>query len=351
MPKKTTPGPHGTIWSEGVHHVFVDQKPARVKVTQATIPEAYNKFKDEIEAHNGIQIGIDHIPDDLLDKYPILAKLDPHNVGVIREVETDGNRVYATRTEHTNPLIAELYRNGELTDYSVVASSNLDVAEGDDADYIFNSFKTIRRMDYVDEGGCQACKVGSVPDDLILTAKLSMEVDKLTNEENTQNEIEQTEETTSIENTSEETNTQQEQEQEQTEETKEVEYVTKEAFDTVITQLKDLFKTPAEDVKVEARLADLEKKNQELELEAQKNGIETKINKKISEGTVIPAMKEGLLQAGLSMKEEDFDKHLDTYKEKLVDMEQHGHLEAGNSTDEYTFETYKKRRENIYNDI
>lgn len=71
-----------------------------------------------------------------------------------------------------------------------------------------------------------------------------------------------------------------------------------------------------------------------MDLKAKKAEITQKINQKISEGTVIPAMKEGLLQAGLAMKEDEFNKHLATYKKKLWDPEQHANLEAGDSGSE-----------------
>lgn len=353
---KPTPGPPGTIWSDGIHHVFYRGKPARVKVPQYTIPTAFKVFQDEIQANGGITLGYDHIPKEVLEEYPILKELNPHDVGQITEIGTDGERIYATKSEHTNPLIAELHSQGKLPAFSVVAPADLSPCETEDADYVFNNFKSIDRMDYVKKGGCLPCKVGAVPD-VMLTAKLSMEVDNLTDQENneqnenTNDETNTTTQTNQNEGTGEGgENTQNEGTQTEGEGTQDKpEYVTKEVFDTAIGEIKDLLKTTSDDTKMEARLADLEQENKEAKLEAQKAVIGSKIDTKIKEGTVIPAQREGLLQAGLSMKDEDFDKHLATYKEKIVDMEQHSHLEAGNSgTNNYSKDDFAKDYEAAY---
>lgn len=329
MTTKKTPGARGTIWSEGIHHVWVNGKPARVRVPQYTIQDTYQQFQDEIQRNGGIPIGIDHIPDDLLEQYPILNKLDPQNVGRITEVKSDGNRIYATKSEHTNSEIAELYSKGELTDYSVVARMFADIDEADDADYVFNNFKRIKRMDYVDEGGCTACKVGSVPDDLILTAKLSMEVDKLTDEpkkkdepivddpklDNPKNDDEPKKDDPKIDDPK------VDEPVDDPVEPVEPVYVTQEAFDTAIGELKTLI--TSEPTEIEARLA-------EMELRATKAEIKAKVDLKVQEGKIKPAQVTGLIEAGLAMKPEDFDKHLGTYTETVVDLEQHS-IHANNS--------------------
>lgn len=335
----------GTIWSEGVHQVFVDKKPARVKVTQATIPDSYKAFQHLIDENGGIQIGIDHIPDELVSQYPILEKLDPLNVGMIKEVQTDGNRVYATKTEHTNPLIAELYSNGELTDFSVVASISADVNEGDDADYVFNNFKTIKRMDYVDEGGCQACKVGMVPDGMVLTARLSIKEEDNLTDENTQNETETTEENTTnenMENTSEETQT-----EETTETTEEPKFVTQEQLDEKFNEIKNLItENQTTEAPIEARLAEVEKDNNELKLEAKKAKIEPIIDNAIKQGKILPVDREMFLQAGLSAEDVDkWKKGLDK-RETVVDLDEKSkHLKAGNSGEKLSMEDMRTARQ------
>ena len=99
----------GIIWSSGDHHVFVDDKPASVHVPKDTIKKTFQLFQDEITSNGGITLGIDHIPDELLNQYPILKKMDVLNVGKITEISHDDKKIYATKSEHTNPIIAELY--------------------------------------------------------------------------------------------------------------------------------------------------------------------------------------------------------------------------------------------------
>jgi len=125
-------------------------------------------------------LGIDHIPEELIKQFPILEKLDPLNVGRILEIQTDGERIYATRSEHTNPLVAELHARGELPMYSVVAPFTAKPCPTGKADLVLDQFTGIKRTDYVEEGGCRDCKVGAVPEDMIITAKLSMEDSTMT---------------------------------------------------------------------------------------------------------------------------------------------------------------------------
>lgn len=177
-----SPGAKGTIWKPGVHSVFVDGKPTRVFASKETIPETYETWKRTIDEGGGITLGIDHIPEELIAQFPILKKLDPLNVGRILEIQTDGTHIYATRSEHTNPLVAELHARGELPAYSVVAPFTAKPCPSGKADLVLNRFTGIKRTDYVEEGGCRDCKVGAVPEDMIITARLSMEDSNMTGE-------------------------------------------------------------------------------------------------------------------------------------------------------------------------
>lgn len=172
----------GIIWSDGIHHVYADKKPVSLQVPKETIPETFQIFQDEIDRNGGITLGLDHIPDELLKQYPILKKLDVLNVGKITEISHDDHRIYATKSTHTNPLVAELYLNGELPAYSVVADSKVTKCPTGQADFVLKKFKNIKRTDYVDEGGCQDCKTGIVPKDIVITAKLSMEAEIMAND-------------------------------------------------------------------------------------------------------------------------------------------------------------------------
>ncbi|CAI4043374.1 prohead maturation protease [uncultured archaeal virus] len=186
QPPPMSPGAKGTIWKAGIHGVWVDNKPTRVFAPQYTIPETYELWNKAIEENGGITLGIDHIPEELKKQYPILVKLleagelDPHNVGRILEIQTDGEAIYATRSEHTNPLVAELHARGELPAFSVVAPFTASPCETGKADLVLDRFTGIKRTDYVNEGGCVDCKVGALPENMILTARLSTEDSNMT---------------------------------------------------------------------------------------------------------------------------------------------------------------------------
>lgn len=335
----------GTIWSEGIHQVYVDGKPAKVKVPQYTIPETFKVFQAEIEKKGGITLGIDHLSKEILAENPILEKLNLLDVGKIRKIGTDGSRIYALETEHSNPLVDNLYSNNELPDYSVVGPILADVNEGDDADYVFNNFKTIKRADYVGEGGCSPCKVRDVPDNLVMTAKLSIKEEDNLTDENTQNETETTEENTSnenMENTSEETQT-----EETTETSEEPKFVTQEQLDEKFNEIKNLItENQTTEAPIEARLAEVEKNNRELKLEAKKAKIEPIIDNAIKEGKILPVDREMFLQAGLSAEDVNkWKKGLDK-RETVVDLDEKSkHLKAGNSGEKLSMEDMRTARQ------
>jgi hypothetical protein len=342
----------GTIWSEGIHQVYVDGKPAKVKVPQYTIPETFKVFQAEIEKNGGITLGIDHLSKEVLAENPILEKLNLLDVGKIKRIGTDGSRIYALETEHSNPLVDNLYSNNELPDYSVVGPILADVNEGDDADYVFNNFKTIKRADYVGEGGCSPCNVGNVPDNLVMTAKLSIkEEDNLTNK---------------IEITQEELDTLKEKEQNFDElqkkyddgltlynkGKKEFEDLQKEEQDLreqllPIWNDKEINASKSEKTKeIEAKLAGLEKESKELKLEAKKAKIEPIIDKAIEQGKILPVDREMFLQAGLSAEDVDkWKKGLDK-RETVVDLDEKSkHLKAGNSGEKLSMEDMRTARQ------
>lgn len=178
---KSQPGGRGTIWAAGLHKPYVNDKPAKLYVPEETIPQAFQVMQEKIKSEGGIPLGIDHIPNHLLNAFPILKKLNLDDIGKATEIRTDGKRIYATKSEHTNPIIAELYARGDLPAYSIQASFDSADCPTGQADYVLKGIKDIKRIDYVNEGACKACKVGAVPDDMILTAKLSTEEKEMAN--------------------------------------------------------------------------------------------------------------------------------------------------------------------------
>ncbi len=313
----------GTLWTSGLHHVYVDDEPARVFVPQYTITDTFNKFKQTIDREGGITLGLDHIPPDLLEDYPILKKLDPLNVGKVTQVQTDGERIYATQTEHSNPIVRELYEKGDLPAYSVVASTTASPCENGKADYVFEHFNKIERMDYVDEGGCKDCKVEQLPDDLILTARLStehMEEDSVTKEEIDAQATEETQEVEEVvadaQTDNEELETQVEpevtEEPEMEPEITEPRYVTQEVFDKAISGLKDLIVT--EPAKMEAKLAT-------LELEAKKARVTPIVEHAIKEGRILPVDKDLFIAQGVELEDDQEFKEMMAKRPVIVELE------------------------------
>lgn len=347
-----SPGAKGTIWKPGTHSVFVDGKPTRVFAPKETIPETYETWKRTIDEGGGITLGIDHIPEELIKQFPILKKLDPLNVGRILEIQTDGESIYATRSEHTNPLVAELHARGELPAYSVVAPFTAKPCPTGKADLVLNRFTGIKRTDYVEEGGCHDCKVGAVPEDMIITAKLSMEDSNMAgeNEGNEGNnatgegagEGNQAQGQGEGNNSGNEGNQQQAQGtgagegegggQEGNQEGESQEEfpgaarleVLEKGMATVTNALKDIgeFMNSFKEKGIEASLPEKYKerldKIPELEMEAKKAPIAFAIDKAIEAGKVLPIDREMMITAALADK--DFD--LAKFKTMLANRQQ-----------------------------
>jgi hypothetical protein len=164
----------GRIWSAGMHHVFVNDEPARVYVPEETIMNTFNSVRELINREGRMPIGIDHLSNDVLADNEILAKMNLLDVGGVSKVGTDGQSIYILDSEITNQQIRELNSQGALPSYSIVGGMDAKPCPTGQADYVVNSID-VERVDIVEEGGCQVCKVGAQPDNLILTSKKSME--------------------------------------------------------------------------------------------------------------------------------------------------------------------------------
>lgn len=341
----SSPGPSMKIWGTGIHNVYVNDEPSRVKVTPETIPDTFQVFQDELEKNDGITIGVDHIPKELLTEYPTLAKLNLLDVGKITEIGYNEDSIYATKSEHTSPLVAELYAQGELENVSIVAPIIGEPCEDEDADYLLKGFKGIKRTDYVDEGGCRSCKTGLVPDDLVLTAKLAMEEDNVTEGNNKEGTA-----GNPAEGSGEGTEGNPGEEGEGTQSTNvegtpegEPTYITKKEFNEGMTELKDLITSTAGNTEeVKAGLS-------KFELKAKKAEIGAKIDAKMKDGFITPAMKGGVMMACLALKDteektadEQVDTMLASFTEKVWNPEQQSR--PGSGSDE-KFDYHKAKKE------
>ena len=151
------------FWTHGSMNLFVNNKPAHVYIPESNVKEAYDNLQSRLSEEGSIPIGIDHLPDNILEANPILAKLDLLNVGNITKIEYANDTITIVEAELTNPLIKGLYEAGELDMVSIVATSNVSECP-QDYDYIVNH-TDITRVDIVEKGACAACNIPKPHDD------------------------------------------------------------------------------------------------------------------------------------------------------------------------------------------
>lgn len=168
---KTKP-PNGMIWSAGIHHVYVDNKPARVHVPQYTVLDTFNTLTSKLRSEGSVKFGVDHLPTEYFKDNKILAKMNLHDVGEIEKVVYDGEAIYIQESELTNSEIQRLHEAGELPAYSIVGVMEASPCPTERADYVVDKI-TIDRVDFVEEGGCVECKTGIEPGEILITSKKS----------------------------------------------------------------------------------------------------------------------------------------------------------------------------------
>jgi hypothetical protein len=167
---ETSNSPDGRFWSKGIHHVYVDDKPARVYVPGDTLMDTFRSAQRKMKDEGKLKLGIDHLGDEILRDNQILDKMNLLDVGVVERIGMDGDSLYILESSVTDPKIKELHGEGELPAYSVVGSMTAKPCPTDKADYVLDTLN-VERIDFVEEGGCQSCTVGATPDTLILTSK------------------------------------------------------------------------------------------------------------------------------------------------------------------------------------
>ena len=165
-------GPQGAIWTTGLHHVYVDDHPARVFVPQHTIYDTFEDLRHTLEREGSVGFGVDHLPPELFEDNQILKKMDLHNVGRFGKVAFDGDSIHILESELTNPVIQDLHERGELPAYSIVGAMEASPCPDERADYVVDRVR-IERVDFVEEGGCVECKTTSLPGEILITSKKS----------------------------------------------------------------------------------------------------------------------------------------------------------------------------------
>ena len=293
-------------------HLWVDNKPAKVYVPEDNVKTTYEILQSRLSKEGSIPIGIDHLPDDILEANPILAKLDLLNVGNITKIQYANDTIKIAEAEFTNPLIQDLYEKGELDMVSIVANSTTSECPRGDYDYIIDT-TDITRVDIVEKGACKECTIPkpTASDETVVYARYSIHT------------TEEKEEETMSENLTKE----------------DIKAIFDECIDAKVAPMQEQIDTllkasaseladpatdPAKDdtivKEMEARIAEL-----------QKETATAKVDSLIAAGKILPAQKESAVE--LCAKDaEHFEAY---YKEApvLIDLNTKKSLLAGNSNE------------------
>ena len=167
------------IWTRGPMHLWVDNEPAKVYVPKENIKSTYEQLQSRLSKEGSIPIGIDHLPDNIIEANPILAKLDLLNVGNITKIQYADDTIRIVEAELTNPQILALYEAGELDMVSIVANSTTSECPRGDYDYIIDT-TDITRVDIVEKGACQTCTIPkpTASDETVVYARYSIQTNR-----------------------------------------------------------------------------------------------------------------------------------------------------------------------------
>jgi len=291
------------FWTHGDMDLFVNNEPAHVYIPKSNVKEAFDKVQSRLSKEGSIPIGIDHLPDNIIEANPILAKLDLLNVGEITEIEYADDTITIVEAELTNPLIRTLYEKGELDMVSIVATSNVSECPND-YDYIVNH-TDITRVDIVEKGACSTCNIPKPHnDEPVVYARYSIKEEEIMAEDALTAEAVQEIIQTALN-------------------------PIKEQLDKQNKRLDDLEanagensnegeETNNEDEEVKARLA-----------EAKTEIAKAKVQMAITSGKLYPAEEESMIELCAS-NSEAFDKLMES-RPVIVPLEQRMSIMAGNS--------------------
>ncbi len=148
------------IWTKGKLELFLNNEPQEVYVTRESVHDTYKDLQSTLTNDGSVPIGIDHLPEAVIKANPILEKLDLLNVGTITAVDynTADDSIEIKEATLTNPLIKQLYLDGELDSVSIVAPATVKTCPQND-DVLIVEKTTINRVDIVGEGACPTCKI------------------------------------------------------------------------------------------------------------------------------------------------------------------------------------------------
>ena len=312
------------FWTNGEMHLWVNNEPAKVYVPKSNVKEAYDIIQSRLSKEGSIPIGIDHLPDNIIEANPILAKLDLLNVGEITDIEYADDTISIVEAKLTNPLIKQLYEAGELDMVSIVATSNVSECPND-YDYIVNS-TDITRVDIVEKGACPTCNIPKPhdDDDTVVYARYTIKEEQNMSDELTPETIQ-----TMLDEVLKPINERLDKQDK--------------AIEDIKTSIGDKGEGEGEgqkpaddkvDEKVEARIAELKRES-----------ATAQVNMAIMAGKVAPAQKESMIEL-CAKDSEEFAKLMEVTP-VTIPLDQRKSLLAGTSDDDDDDDTLTPEEENL----
>ena len=148
------------FWESGRLDLFLNNKPTHAYIPPRDVQKVFNLARSKIANDGKIPIGIDHLPEDIINNNPILKKLNLLDVGYISAVEYDStlNKTRIKEATLTNPLIKKLYDDGELEAVSIVSQVHASDCPQQEGLKVIDT-ERLDRVDIVAVGACESCNI------------------------------------------------------------------------------------------------------------------------------------------------------------------------------------------------
>ena len=148
------------FWESGRLDLYLNNKPTHAYIPPRDVQKVFNLARSKIANDGKIPIGIDHLPEDIINNNPILKKLNLLDVGYISAVEYDPtlNKTRIKEATLTNPLIKKLYDDGELEAVSIVSQVHASDCPQQEGLKVIDT-ERLDRVDIVAVGACESCNI------------------------------------------------------------------------------------------------------------------------------------------------------------------------------------------------
>jgi len=148
------------FWESGRLDLFLNNQPTHAYIPPRDVQKVFNLARSKIANDGKIPIGIDHLPEDIINNNPILKKLNLLDVGYISAVEYDPtlNKTRIKEATLTNPLIKKLYDDGELEAVSIVSQVHASDCPQQEGLKVIDT-ERLDRVDIVAVGACESCNI------------------------------------------------------------------------------------------------------------------------------------------------------------------------------------------------